>query len=242
MIEKFRTARLSVRLDVFGVSILIAAIIVSAGFIWVSKPSEPMPTPEDVARAWTESSLESAAGDELVKFIVSISNTMQPELFSQYLNDRLYNSTTWSYAPALDVGNDQYEVVATASTNLHDIIPTVMLDNRVPVGFTQVITMPFHLIVDMESESVIDWSAREDEAFLYSGQSDASPNVVSLEETFGEASAQCIRSARERGVFESVAEILYMPPTIRDESQTRQLRSAISVVGLDAECREWVGD
>ena len=241
MMEKFRAARFSVRLDILAASIIIVAAIAGAVFIWNSRPSEPKLTPEDVARSWAENNLDSAASDEIVKFIVSISNARQPELFSEYLGDRLHHSTSWSYSPALKLSSNRYEVVATASTNLHDIAPTVILDDRVPVSVTQVITMPFHLAVDMESKSVVDWSARTDEAFSYSAHGDSPPNAITLEEMYGEAPARCIRSVLEKGVSQSVAEILYMPPTVRNESETTRLHSALSAVELDAECQEWVG-
>ena len=98
MIQKWRSARVSVRLDILAVAIMyIIAAAVVAYFLFagpdllkeitraqteknpatvadVPTPA-PLSEPEEIAQVWAENEIYGVVGDELVKFIVSESNT-----------------------------------------------------------------------------------------------------------------------------------------------------------------------
>ena len=278
MIQKWRSARVSVRLGILTVAIMfiitaVAAYFLFAGSDWLeditraqteknpaSVADVPTPTPlsepEKIAQVWAENEIHGVAGDELVKFIVSESNTRQPDMLGRFVKDRLNLATTWSYGPVVNVGGDRYEVTAIAETRLHDIVPTVVLSGtegnsgaggadrrRANIGKKQIFTMPFHLTVDIRSMSVSEWRAQADQATHKSFEDSNAPmpTVITIEEMFGAATAQCIHSALGEEVMESVLEILYIPPDARDDTETTRLKDAISEAGLTDVCREWMG-
>ena len=178
--SKWWTARITIRLDVLLVAVLaIAASVVAASYLSISRATDDsisIPELQDTARAWTEGNINDVAGDALVEFIASESGAEQPDLFREFLDDRrdiLELATTWSYCPVVSEGI--YQVTATASTNLHEVVPlgprpvTDASGTEVPIDpndFKRIATLPFLLTVDTDSKIVTDWSVLSEEGIV----------------------------------------------------------------------------
>ena len=261
MIERWRSARIAIRLDILATVILIVIVAQVGAFILmltrssgieettraravdnpvsVASPTPPsLSEPEKIARDWAEDNLDGVAGDELVKFISAKTNPMQPEMFRVYVKERLDLGTNWTYGPAVNVSDDLYNVTAMAIVRLGNIMPTVYTNNderASPNAFRpkKVFTMPFHLTVDMESLSVTDWLVHAEE-FTYD------TNVVSVEDVFGPEMAECVNSALIAGVSGSIMELLLKPSNELEDTEIRQLNDALSKPELNGLCEEWI--
>ena len=166
---------------------------------------------------------------------------MQPEMFRVYVKERLDLGTNWTYGPTVNVSDDLYEVTATAIVHLGNIMPSVYAtDNNErasPGAFRpkRVFTMPFHLAVNMESSSVTDWRVHAEE-FTYE------TNVVSVEDVFGPAMAECVNSALIAGVSGSITELLLKPSDELEDTEIGRLRNALSAPELIDVCEEWISE
>ncbi len=260
-IEKWRTARVSVSLNVLAFAILVAVVAAMSALVLFTRSPKPQvheivqgpiqngvdSAVEDelveVARYWTEDNIDGAVGDELVKFIVEMSNNGQPEEFGMFVKERLRSATTWSYGPIVDQG-DRYEITAMASTRIHEIVPVryIGLPEDAEVrngldGYQEVVTMPFHLTIDLGSKSVFDWHVHADE-----GTYNTNGLQVSMEEVYGEAVAKCVRMVLVSGLQESLEIVLFTEPRERERIEASELNEAISEAGLSEVCEEWLGE
>lgn len=257
-VEKWRTAQVSVNLSSLAVAMVLAVIGMSSLILLTRSPKpqlqEAIRAPvengiegavevEDelveIARRWAEDNIDGVAGDELVRFIVDVSNTRQPEELGRFVKERLSPVTTWTYGPIVGQGGDMYEVTVTASTLVHEIVPVRNLG--IPEGVSapeaqRVVTMPFHLNVNLRSKSVSDWHTHGAEANYSTNFS-----TVSIEEEFGEAVGECIHLVMASGLPDSLAIALFTEPREREWIEAEQLNEAIGVAGLTEECEEWVG-
>ena len=250
MIEKWQSTGILKRVGIL-MAVILAVTIAAASVYVVVVPSptpvllpEPKGVAEEIARAWAEDNIDGAAGDELVEFIVERSTTRQPEMLGEFLKERLRSATTWTYGPIVNQGGDRYEVTATASTDVHEIVPSKI--SGVPEGmptpgpFERVATMPFHLTIDLESRGVSDWHIHADES-AYRETAPVGVSMASVEEAFGETAADCIHSALELGLSDSLESALLTEPLEREPIAAIQLTEAINIAGLRNLCEEWIG-
>ncbi len=160
----------------------LALIIVLAAFaafnilnILAGPSSLSEPELADIARAWTADSMDGAAGDELVEFIVANTTVNSPDLLRQYLKPRLDSGAAWTFGPFASAGADSYEAFATATLHINDVMPmTISYETEapgesaptavVPGDFRNVFTMTFRLIVDAASKSVTEWRVQDGQA------------------------------------------------------------------------------
>ena len=196
----------------------------------------------EIARDWAEDNVDGEAGDEMVEFIVEMSTTRQPEMLGQFLKERLRSATTWTYGPIVNQSGDIYEVTATASTHVHEIVPSktyVPEGMPTPGPFERVATMPFHLTIDLESRGISDWHTHADES-AYRETAPVGVSMVSVEEAFGETAADCIHSALALKLSDSLASAVLTEPIEREPTAAIQLKEAINTAGLRDLCEEWI--
>ena len=239
-----------VRVAIRSHILLIAGMIVAVAGAVVLSTSDgdaPLSEIEEVARDWSDNSISGMAGDRMVDFIMSKSNTEEPDLLSQYLREHLEPATTWSYGPVVRVG-DHYQVTAIVSTNVHTIVPLTSIADRSgarvpldPDDFTRVATMRYHLIVEMDSKSVTDWYADPaGGSYTTTMNPDKLTNVKTAEEEFGQATVDCIVTAISNDLLDSDAYNLLQPPEMRKKRDAIHLHYTISALGLGDLCKDWV--
>ena len=249
---EWSSVRNGVRLAILVPAVLIVVVAISVILFmqFTANREDPMPDLNEIVRTWAEYSIEHMAGDELVDFIVSKSFTEEPDLLSEYLKDGLKSATTWYYGPVVRVSDVRYELTATASTRVHDILPLTSIKDRsgavVPLeqdDFSRVATMPFHLTVDMDSKSVTDWYVQLEEGTYVTTMNPAKlANVETVEEAFGSSSAECIETALGKDISQSDIDALLQPPGMRREIDAVRLSATLSALGLGALCKEWIGE
>lgn len=274
------------RLWILGAAAIFStAIAFAAALVWIADPDwipNSVPKPpfarsgsaaddsallteyyvEEIARAWTMDNINGAAGDELAKFIVSESNTAQPDMFFEYLKERLESVTTWNYGPIKRTGENRYETTATATTRVHDTMdpPIFTFEDETKgargealptptasdVIFTRIAKMPFSLTVDLESNSVTDWQARLDEANETTRiVSERFPNAMTVEELYGDAVAECVNAAMRamrNDLPDSVIRTLFLPPSEREEADAARAKAAVESAGIGDVCENWIGE
>ena len=263
MIKKWQSTGVSKRVGI-PVAVILAVMVAAASvYVLVISPLVQSPQPQEdiqdsvqnriengaedelveIARAWAENNVGGAAGDEMVEFIVGMSTTRQPEMLRVFIKERLRPATTWTYVPIMNQGGNIYEVTATASTHVHEIVPskTYVPEGMPPPGpFKTVATMPFHLTIDRESRCVSDWYIHADEA-AYRETAPAGASMVSVEEAFGETAADCIHSALDLRLSDSLALALLTRPLLREQTAAIQLEEVINTAGLRDMCEGWIG-
>ena len=254
MNNRWWAARIAIRRDVLlAVGLVVAAAVTVSLYLLADRVVNDGISPpelEEIARAWTEENIGGAMGDAMVDFIVSESHTEQPGILGEYLKERLDPATTWSYGPIVSVGNGRYEVTATAMTNVHQIMPPMVRDSSgsevtiEPGDLERVATMPFHLTVDTDSKSVTDWHVHPGEATYVTAfdEERLASIAINVEETLGEAADKCIGSAAGKDLPQYHMMTLLQPPEEREPAKAVHLYDAVSAIGLNAVCREWLGD
>ena len=127
------------------------------------------PSPTDIAQDWTKNNTDSVKATVAGYIVPTILSTRpmttefrstNPEESKQYLRDNFDRITTWSYAEPRNLGNDSYEVTATAITRIDEIV----LNDE---GVTQEFRVPFRLTVNMEAGEVTSWNVIFSEAAEY---------------------------------------------------------------------------
>ena len=262
-IEKWQTTRVSVSLNVLATAVVVAAALLAAALLFTRshKPvsqeiaQDQLQDPTDrsvedelleTARDWTDNSIDGAAGDELVRFIVERSNTGQPEELGSFVKEGLRLATTWTYGPTVQLRGDRYEVTATASTRVHEIVPIQYIflsqgaqESDAPDGLDdprKIVHMPFHLTINLGSKEVSDWHVHADEAIYDINV----PLAMSLEEAYGKTAADCIHAVLEVELPDSTEIALFREPNEREWIEARQLNEAIIKAGLGDVCKTWI--
>ena len=213
---------------------------------------------EEIARAWTAKSVNGAAGDEIAGFIAEESNAMQPDTLQEYLKPRLESATTWNYGQIARTGENRYEMTATATTRVHDMMEVEFTSSDQPKGargetaqspadfdveYTRIVKMPFSLTVDLELNSVIDWQALRDEAGEAARvESDRRGDLTTAESLYGDAVAECVNAVSRRELPDGAAKALFLPPQEREGADAARLRAAVNSAGLGGVCEEWIGE
>lgn len=253
-----RLGRISVRLGVLIVAVLAVAVAVASVYVVIVPPSpksDPTPTPvptptpgevaEGIARAWAEDNIRGVAGDELVEFrLTKESNTARYEDLRRYLKERIHRATTWSYGPTLDLGS-RYGVTATASVQVHEIRPSRFITSEGVVEGEEIIVMPFHLSVDLASESVTDWHVHTDEATYDTNRPESMESLidVAIDDVLRPEAMPCFLATMAAEVTEpDVVAALLKNPEERDPIEAIRLSDAISAAGLGDVCEEWAGE
>ena len=203
---------------------------------------------EKIARAWAANNINGAAGDEIVNLIVKESNTGQPDMFREYLRERVESATDWSYGPVAKASENVYELTAAASTRVHDTMPppTFTLASGVnaptpdPADFRRIATAPFRLTVDADTMSVTDWRLRADGAGVVS--SFGSDSIAMFEDVYEESAANCINAAMMEDPTEQDARALFLSPDAREEADAARLRAFADSAGLGEICEDWIGE
>ena len=264
MIKKWHSTGVSKRVGI-PVAVILAVMVVAASvyvlvFPLLTQSPQPQEDLQDsvqnwienesegelveIARAWAEHNVGGAAGDEIVEFIVGMSHTRQPEMLMRFIKERLRPATTWTYVPIINQGGDIYEVTVTASTHVHEIVPSKTFAPEgmpTPGPFETVATMPFHLTIDLESRGVSDWHIHSDEA-TYRETAPAGVTMVSMEDAFGEIASDCIHSVLDLRLSDSLESALLTEPGDREPIEAIQLKEATNAAGLGYLCKEWIGN
>ena len=103
--------------------------------------------------------------------------------------------------------------------------------------------MPFHLTVEIDSKSVTDWHIHPGEgSYVTTINPEKLANVRTVEEAFGQAAAECIGMALSKDLPKSEFDTLLQPSEMREDIDAIRLYTALSVVGLNAVCKEWIGE
>lgn len=137
---------------------------------------------EAIARDWAADSMDGAAGDEFVEFIVANTTVNSPDSLRMYLKEHMDSGATWTYGPFEKADRDSNEASATVALQLEDIMPMTTAISQddmdriralglslstmpaEPGDFRNAFTLTFRLTVDPASKSVTDWRVEDGEA------------------------------------------------------------------------------
>ena len=211
---------------------------------------------EKTARAWAANNINGAAGDEIVNLIMREFNTEQPDMLREYLKERMESATDWSYGPIETAGENVYELTATASTLLHEMMPPpifgsaggVKIPTPDPADFRSVATAPFRLTVDADTMTVTDWRLRADGAGVvtsFGSQENveiAYEGPATIRRLYDEKTADCINAVMAENLTEQDATTLFVPPNHRKEADAARLRAVVNSAGLGEVCADWIGE
>ena len=211
---------------------------------------------EKTARAWAANNISGAAGDEIVNLIMREFNTEQPDMLREYLTERVESATDWNYGPIETAGENVYELTATASTLLHEMMPPpifgsaggVEFPTPDPADFRSVATAPFRLTVDADTMTVTDWRLRADGAGVvtsFGSQENveiAYEGPATIRRLYDEKTADCINAVMAENLTEQDATTLFVPPNHRKEADAARLRAVVNSAGLGEVCADWIGE
>ncbi|MCY4625587.1 MAG: hypothetical protein OXC99_11395 [Chloroflexi bacterium] len=102
-----------------------------------------------VVTGWVTDNVD-VVSDEVVKLVVGDLPVLT-QIAGDVLADRIVDSATWEYAEPECEPDDRCRVTATASVRIDVTLP-LLGDRR------YVASLPFSLLVDTESESVLRWN------------------------------------------------------------------------------------
>ena len=102
-----------------------------------------------VVTDWVTDNVDPVA-DEVARLVIR-DYPVLTQVDGDILTDRIVDSTTWEYAEPECEPDDRCDVTATASVTIDVTLP-LLGDRR------YVASLPFSLLVDTESESVLRWT------------------------------------------------------------------------------------
>ncbi len=181
------------------IAALVAAVSLS-GFL--SRLS-----PDELAVEYINGNIDDI-GEDIAGFMVG-NNWALKELGGEYVEEQIHKVVKWDYTPARLVGDDKYEVIATAivifDVDLPIDIPLTSGDVNVEVRF------PFILDIDHSAQTVSSSPNFEMASFATD-----IPELPPVDATLDKAKdvieesipTNCIDAARDAGVPDSIIELI----------------------------------
>ncbi len=214
------------------IAALVAAVSLS-GFL--SRLS-----PDELAVEYINGNIDDI-GEDIAGFMVG-NNWALKELGGEYVEEQIHKVVKWDYTPARLVGDDRYEVIATAivifDVDLPIDIPLTSGDVNVEVRF------PFILDIDHSAQTVS--SSPNFEMASFATDIPELPPVdvpdVSLDKAKDvieeSIPTNCIDAARDAGVPDSIIELIEKSSDERSGLERTVLRRGLDAAGLSSVCAD----
>lgn len=126
----------------------IAAIVLVAVFVLLKPRERPEDIAAQVAREWTRDSIDQVSGFIAQRAVGDI--PLVKELAAGVISDQIRQRTVWTYSAPRRVGQNRYEVIATAAVPLE--VKVLILQKKYAVS------MDFKLNVDTKQKVVDNWA------------------------------------------------------------------------------------
>jgi hypothetical protein len=126
----------------------IAALVFGAVFVLTQKREKPQEIAKQVAREWTSHQVDSIS-DAIARQVTGGIPGLQ-QLASGVISSQIRNRIEWEYATPIRLGENTYEVVATASAPIE--VRLLILDKRYRVS------LGFKVVANTKDRTVERWS------------------------------------------------------------------------------------
>ncbi len=220
-------------------ALAFAIILIGAVSAWhVSRPAAL--TPEDVASEWAEGNAD-VVSDAVAEFVIPRIGGMGEAILGQYVRSNVADALTWSYdARPLSTSADLYDVTATASIRLEDVVVPIVGEDP-EIGYIAA-AMPHRLTVDLGSMTVIEAHVHPDKATFDTslppliGSTDELVRALNLEGL----QAECVASAGDAEVPAYAMNILLKPTQLYERAESIQLGAALRAYGIMDACEPYL--
>lgn len=224
-----------------ALSLVVASILIGILSVWIASLSTPAtPTPENVASKWTGEN-SGILNDEMSEFILAQTGGGGENVIGYQVRDRIADVVVWEYVVSpVDPDAGSYDVTAKASV-LFESVSVPLADGDSFDGYIEM-DMAYHLLVNLDEETVTDWHAHFDEAVFDTNIPTLVGSSSELIQTLGlePPRADCLMAAIDAGIPEYAMSTLRKPLSKHEPGESIQLGAALNAYGIMDDCKPYL--